>query len=58
MFSQLRNSAEGGRDWMTQTMSFVRRFFLILLCMRMLMAAGLEKRAAADDRRKYPGNVG
>ena len=45
---------------MTQTMSFVRRLFIILLCMRVLMAATFEKRAATDDsvlRNKCPGKV-
>ena len=54
------SSVEEGVDVMTQTMSFVRRLFLILLCVRMLLAARLEKRAVTDDsvlRPKCPGNV-
>jgi hypothetical protein len=41
-------------------MEFVRRLFLILICLRMLMAATVEKRAATDGsdlRPKCPGNV-
>jgi hypothetical protein len=45
---------------MTQTMFFVGRLFLTLLCVRMLLAARLEKRSSATDeavvRQKCPGN--
>ena len=58
---KVRNSSvEEGVDLMTQTMSFVRRLFLILLCVRMLLGARLEKRAGTDDyvlMPKCPGNV-
>jgi hypothetical protein len=46
---------------MTQTMFFVGKIFLLLLCVRMQMAARLEERSSATDeagvRQKCPGNV-
>ena len=61
IFSLLRSSVEEGVDLMTQTMFFVGRLFLTLLCVRMQMAARLEKRSRATVeaalRQKCPGNV-